>query len=314
MLKRIKQTTKLAVTLLVLTIVIACNTAESKTTLQGTIAENYPLLSSSTLASANLAKLPKDVLIRSGSIEVKRQELEQEMATAPDNIKEQLQNNAFFILEQKFTEKVLVEESRSALAKQGQDVDNLSDRDVIQSFMMDMVKDVEPTEAEMTEFYAANKELMGEMTYEAVKGQIAGFLRQQKQQEIVQDYVTGILTKREVEISESWAQEKLSLAMNNDVDQARQSGKPTLVNFGSDSCVPCQMMIPAREAVKELYKDRANVVYVHTDREQILSTRYGIQSIPTLIFFDHEGQEVHNHVGMMSQEEMEEWMNKMVEN
>jgi len=242
MLKRIKQTTKLAVTLLVLTIVIACNTAESKTTLQGTIAENYPLLSSSTLASANLAKLPKDVLIRSGSIEVKRQELEQEMATAPDNIKEQLQNNAFFILEQKFTEKVLVEESRSALAKQGQDVDNLSDRDVIQSFMMDMVKDVEPTEAEMTEFYAANKELMGEMTYEAVKGQIAGFLRQQKQQEIVQDYVTGILTKREVEISESWAQEKLSLAMNNDVDQARQSGKPTLVNFGSDSCVPCQMM------------------------------------------------------------------------
>ncbi|MBW6515137.1 MAG: thioredoxin family protein [Candidatus Cloacimonetes bacterium] len=301
--------------LVTLTITIACSKVESKTregNLQGTVAENYPLLSSTPLASATFTKLPNDLLLRSVDITITKQEIDNDLAQTRANIREQLQDNVFFILEQKFTEKVILQESRNSLTKDGHDITNISDMDVIQTFVYGLVKDIEPSEAEINEFYEANKALMGDMPFDQVRGQIVGFLKQQQQQEYVQEYITNILSNRKVEISGSWAAEKISLAMNNDVDQARLSSIPTMANFGSDSCVPCQMMIPAREAVRESFGDTAHVVYVHTDRDQILSSRYGIQSIPTLIFFDKQGAEVHRHVGIMSQDEMEEWLNRLL--
>lgn len=306
----------LSLFIITLTLIIACNRVESKTTydnLEGTVAENYPLFSASPIGAARFAVLPKDILIRTGEISISRQEIEQEIAGARPGVKEQLEQNAFYLLEQKLIEKVLLAEGRSNLEREGHDVANLSERDLLQTFIAGMLAWVTPTEEEMRDFYAANKELMGGMPYDRVKGQIEMFLTQQMQQEFIQDYILNILQDRDVEIATSWGAEKIALLLDNLVDKARSSGKPSLVNFGSDSCVPCQMMIPAREAVRDKYKERANVVYVHTDRDQILSSRFGIQSIPTLIFYDRNGMEVHRHVGMMEQEEMEEWLNVMLQ-
>jgi len=291
---------------------IACDNAESQSNVEGSVADNFPLLSSTPIAYARFAKLPKDVLIRSGNISVKKQELDAEIEEARSNMRKQLQDNAFFILEQKFTEKVILEESKRALTNKGTDISSMQDMQIIQAFIMGMIEEVEPTEKEMADFYEANKDMMGGMPLERVKGQILAFLQQQKQQETVQDYVKNVLTGRQVEISAPWASEYIPKALNNAVDKARASSKPTLANFGSDGCVPCQMMIPAREAVIEKLGDKVNVVYIHVDKDQILASRYGVQSIPTLIFFDKQGNEIHNHVGMMSQEEMEERLNNLL--
>ena len=303
----------LTANILLLFLFLACSDAESKTTNKmGTVADNFPLLSNTAIGSATFTRLPDNILIRSDNVSVTLQEIEEEVNRARANVREQLQNNLFFIAEQKFTEKVLLAESHRALIDSGQGIAGLSDSDIIQTYVSGLVKDIAPSEIEIREFYEANKALMGDMPFDRVRGQIVSFLTYQKQQEFVQDYVMNILSARSVEISNSWGPENITTALNNNVDTARSSGKPTMANFGSDSCVPCQMMIPAREAIKESFANRANVVYIHTDKDQILSSRYGIQSIPTLIFFNQQGDEEHRHVGIMSQEEMAEWLNSML--
>lgn len=94
-------------------------------------------------------------------------------------------------------------------------------------------------------------------------------------------------------------------ATDDPIELARSNGKPTMVSFGADRCIPCQAMKPAREAVAEKYEGRANILYVRVDLTPVLATRYGVRGIPHVIFFDAAGQEVSTHTGVLSQEQME---------
>ncbi len=270
----------------------------------------YPNFSGSPLSNAKLSKLPRNVLLRSGDIMIKKSDIDNQIKEASNEIRPQLEDNAIFLLEQKFTEAVLLEEGKEAMAKKG--VSKMDDKKLIESYIRDLADGVKVSEQELVDFYASNKELMGGAPYESVKSQISAYLKQQKQQEFIADYIQKIAERRTVEIAEAWGREKMNSAKNNPVDKARNSGKPTLANFGSDSCVPCQMMIPAREAIKKHYGDKVNVVYIHVDKDQILASRYRVQSIPTLIFFDKKGQERNTHVGMMSEDEMKENLNSLL--
>ena len=109
-------------------------------------------------------------------------------------------------------------------------------------------------------------------------------------------------------LAAGWTQEQAKLAMDNPVDKARASGKPSLVDFGSTGCRPCDMMAPILKTLEEKYKEKANVVFVHVREEQILASRYGISSIPVQIFFDKDGKEVFRHTGFYPQEEVEKKM------
>jgi thioredoxin 1 len=89
------------------------------------------------------------------------------------------------------------------------------------------------------------------------------------------------------------------------VDKARASGKPSLVDFGSTGCRPCDMLAPILEALKEKYAGKLNVLFIHIGQEQILASRYGIQTIPAQVFFDKNGKEVFRHIGFFPQDEIE---------
>jgi thioredoxin 1 len=83
------------------------------------------------------------------------------------------------------------------------------------------------------------------------------------------------------------------------------------VDFGSKGCVPCDMLAPILETLKEKYKSKANVVVVQTGEEPILAARYGIEVIPLQIFYDKTGKEVFRHTGFFSQEEIEKQLSQM---
>ena len=58
---------------------------------------------------------------------------------------------------------------------------------------------------------------------------------------------------------------------------------PVLVDFWAAWCGPCQMMAPAfRQAAQQL-AGRALLVKVNSDESPLLSQRFGIRSIPTLL-------------------------------
>ncbi len=64
-----------------------------------------------------------------------------------------------------------------------------------------------------------------------------------------------------------------------------QSSVPALVDFWAVWCGPCKAIAPHVDAISQEYADRVKVVKVNVDEEPELALRYGIQSIPTLLFF-----------------------------
>jgi len=60
--------------------------------------------------------------------------------------------------------------------------------------------------------------------------------------------------------------------------------KPAIIDFYATWCGPCKTIAPALEQLAEEYDGLIYVYKVDTDKEQELSSAFGITSIPTLFF------------------------------
>ena len=65
-----------------------------------------------------------------------------------------------------------------------------------------------------------------------------------------------------------------------------KSATPILVDFYAEWCGPCKALAPTLEGIAEEHAGQLDVVKVNIDENPELATRFGIQSIPTLIVFD----------------------------
>lgn len=68
-------------------------------------------------------------------------------------------------------------------------------------------------------------------------------------------------------------------------DKLIGSATPTLVDFHATWCSPCKMQGPILEQVKKAVGNAANIIKIDVDRNQELSGRYRVQSVPTLMIF-----------------------------
>jgi thioredoxin 1 len=76
-------------------------------------------------------------------------------------------------------------------------------------------------------------------------------------------------------------------------------GKVTMVDIGAKKCIPCKMMAPIMEELEKEYKDRAAIIFIDVWENPQAGRKYGIQLIPTQIFYTAEGKEVSRHEGFM---------------
>ena len=81
-------------------------------------------------------------------------------------------------------------------------------------------------------------------------------------------------------------------------DKALNDGKLMMVDFWASWCGPCRMLGPVIEDLANQYEGKAVVGKVNVDDEQELAIRYGVMSIPTVIFFK-DGKEIDRKVGVM---------------
>ncbi len=72
---------------------------------------------------------------------------------------------------------------------------------------------------------------------------------------------------------------------------------PVLVEFYSDSCVPCKMLSPVLSQLETELSGKLSIYKVNVGYEQELVDRYEVQASPTMIFF-RNGAEVSRLRGM----------------
>jgi len=86
-----------------------------------------------------------------------------------------------------------------------------------------------------------------------------------------------------------------------------RSDIPVVVDFWAPWCGPCHTMAPAYEEAAKQLEPSVRFVKVNTDNEQVLATRFGIQSIPTLILFKG-GREAARQSGALSASVLVNWI------
>jgi len=307
----------LAVTLLVIVFLGSCLLAAGKPAAPAAsekaplVSATYPGLASGCLTYARLSDLPKGTLLKAGDLVLAEKDVADEIAKAPQDIQAQLKKNGFFMLEQIAGPKLIVQVAKADAARTGKELPSTVDRLVIDYHLGSLAEKVDVTDAEVADFYAKNKDMVGDATLDQVKAEIRNYLVREKQQAAIAKYIETLGQRTPIEVSAAWVKEQAALAKDNLVDKARASGRPSLVDFGASGCRPCDMMAPILETLKKKHEGKANVLFVQVREEQVLAARYGVQSIPVQVFFDKDGKEVFRHVGFFPQDEIEKKLAEM---
>ena len=99
--------------------------------------------------------------------------------------------------------------------------------------------------------------------------------------------------------------------LKNDIPKVPTPDMVTLLDLGAHKCVPCKMMEPVIAELQKEYKGRASVIFIDVWKNPAEAKRYGIQSIPTQIFYDKSGAEVTRHVGYLDKKSIVDVFEKL---
>ncbi|AWR98919.1 thioredoxin [Metallosphaera hakonensis] len=90
---------------------------------------------------------------------------------------------------------------------------------------------------------------------------------------------------------------------SNSFDEFITKNKVAVVDFWAEWCAPCFILAPV---IEELAKDYPQVGFgkVNSDENQNVAARYGVMSLPTVIFFKN-GEPVDEVIGAVPREELE---------
>ena len=79
---------------------------------------------------------------------------------------------------------------------------------------------------------------------------------------------------------------------------------PKLLDLGANKCIPCKAMAPILEELKKEYAGKLEVEFIDVWKNPDAGKPYGIQMIPTQIFFDATGKELFRHTGFFGKDDI----------
>ncbi len=92
----------------------------------------------------------------------------------------------------------------------------------------------------------------------------------------------------------------------NEATPVVTSGKrlPKLLDLGATKCIPCKKMAPILEELKKEYAGKLEVEFIDVWKTPDEAKKYGISLIPTQIFYDAAGKELHRNEGFIGKEDI----------
>lgn len=103
----------------------------------------------------------------------------------------------------------------------------------------------------------------------------------------------------------------LEVNENNFKQEVLESSIPVLVDLWAPWCMPCRMISPIVEEIGNDNQGKLKVCKLNTDENHNIAAQYGIQGIPTLLFFK-DGQEVDRIVGVAPKQKIQEKLNSIL--
>jgi len=235
-------------------------------------------------------------------------QFDRELGKVPSPFQEVFREEPKQYLDQVITKEIVMQEARRLGVKadpaaKGEDVDLSIMQNLLKKEVLDKVQ-VDPKE--VAEVYKQHKDQMGKKSLAEVTPMIEDAIREMKGKEKAEEYVASLKNKSKIEINEGRLKDVTALPpptnTKEDYQQAMKTGKPVLVDFGANSCMPCRQIRPILKEIEKEYTGKASVLIIDVYKYQDLAREHKVQLIPTLIFFDKAGKEVFRHVGAWDKE------------
>jgi thioredoxin 1 len=170
---------------------------------------------------------------------------------------------------------------------------------------------------ELGEFYEMYKDRLEGKSLEEMAPMIEQLIQQQKMEQEYMRFLQEIRERAAVEINKEHLQaltaKTADIPTNTEEELATalKSGKPVLVDFGANTCMPCRQLRPILDEIKKEQAGKLEVLVLDVYKHQTLAGEYRIQVIPTLVFFDSSGKEMFRQQGFMPKAALMTELNKI---
>ena len=103
----------------------------------------------------------------------------------------------------------------------------------------------------------------------------------------------------------------LSLDEKSFESEVLNSDLPVLIDFWAEWCAPCKEISPILEEISEEMAENIKIVKINIDNNPNIPSKYGIQSIPTLMIFK-KGEMVASKVGSATKSDLISWIKSVI--
>ncbi len=266
---------------------------------------------------------PDTVLATVNGQQITLGELEKAFREMPEQYRTAFRNSQHELLEQLITRELLLQEARATNIAQAQEYRDAMgeheahpghEEDVLIDVLLrrEVFEKVRVTEDDLRRAYEELKDdLPDERSFEAVRDELRSYVRQEKQNKALEAYLAKLRDAATITRNEDWLKAQKARAADNPLDRALATGRPVVADFGRGKCIPCKMMKPILDDLKDEYAGRAEILIIEIDKYPTVTQRVGIRAIPTQIFYDAEGNEVYRHQGFMPRDAIVEKLREM---